>query len=47
MVICDTSGLLAYFDAGDAHHKAVAATINADPGPFVVSLYVVAELDHP
>lgn len=46
MLICDTSGLLAYFDASDAHYAEVSATVEADPGPFVVSPYVVAELDY-
>lgn len=45
MLICDTSGLVAYFDSSDAHHAAVSAAIQADAGPFVVSPYVVAELD--
>ena len=46
MLVCDTSGLLAYFDASDAHCAAVSAIIEADPGPFVVSPYVLAELDY-
>lgn len=46
MLICDTSGLLAYFDASDRHCAEVSAVIEADPGPFVVSPYVVAELDY-
>lgn len=46
MLICDTSGLVAYFDASDAHHAQVSAAIDADPGPFVVSPYVLAELDY-
>jgi predicted nucleic acid-binding protein len=46
VLICDTSGLVAYFDASDAHHADVAAAISADPGPFVVSPYVLAELDY-
>ncbi len=46
MLVCDTSGLLAYFDASDAHCAQVSAIIDADPGPFVVSPYVVAELDY-
>jgi predicted nucleic acid-binding protein len=46
VLICDTSGLIAYFDASDAHHAQVSATIEADPGPFVVSPYVLAELDY-
>ncbi|MGH3266352.1 MAG: PIN domain-containing protein [Trebonia sp.] len=46
MLICDTSGLIAYFDAGDAQHPAVSVAIDADPGPFVVSPYVLAELEY-
>lgn len=46
MLICDTSGLIAYFDASDANHPAVNAAVNADSGPFVVSPYVMAELDY-
>jgi predicted nucleic acid-binding protein len=46
LLICDTSGLLAYFDASDANCARVTAVINEDPGPFVVSPYVIAELDY-
>ncbi len=46
MLVCDTSGLLAFFDAGDAHCAPVSAVIESDPGPFVVSPYVIAELDY-
>ncbi|MGH9301613.1 MAG: PIN domain-containing protein [Acidimicrobiales bacterium] len=46
MLVCDTSGLIAYFDAGDARSAEVSAVIQADPGPFVVSPYVVAELGY-
>jgi len=46
VLVCDTSGLVAYFDASDAHHLAVSAIIQPDPGPFIVSPYVVAELDY-
>ena len=46
MLICDTSGLVAYFDASDAHRARVSAVVDTDPGPFVVSPYVVAELDY-
>lgn len=45
-MVCDTSGLLAYFDSSDAHHERVDAAINLDAGPFIVSPYVVAELDY-
>jgi len=45
MLVCDTSGLLAYGDASDARCARVSASIAADPGTFVVSPHVVAELD--
>lgn len=46
MLIVDTSGLVAYFDKSDRHHPRVADAVEADDGPFVVSPYVVAELDY-
>jgi predicted nucleic acid-binding protein len=46
MIVCDTSGLIAYFDASDAHHDEANAAVEADSGPFVVSPYVLAELDY-
>ena len=46
MLICDTSGLLALFDAGDAHNAHVTEAVEADAGPFIVSPYVIAELDY-
>jgi predicted nucleic acid-binding protein len=46
VLVCDTSGLIAYFDASDAHHAAVTTAVEADPGPFIVSPYVLAELDY-
>lgn len=45
-MIVDTSALLAYFDAQEPQHDAVAATIDAAEQPLVVSPYVIAELDH-
>ena len=46
MLICDTRGLIAFFDASDRHHVQVSNVIAADPGPFVVSPFVLAELDY-
>ena len=46
MLVCDTSGLLAFFDRAEPDHVGVTASINTDPGPFVVSPYVIAELDY-
>lgn len=44
-MIVDTSALLAYFDANEPAHAAVAALIDGADA-LVVSPYVVAELDH-
>ena len=46
MIIVDTSALLAYLWASDPGHQRVAALFEAEPGPFIVSPYVVAELDY-
>lgn len=46
MIILDTSGLLAALDASQRHHAAaVAALREADP-PWVLSPFVLAELDY-
>ena len=45
-MIVDTSALLAYFDANEPTHGAVAAVIDGAEDDLVVSPYVVAELDH-
>ena len=44
-VIVDTSALLAFFDASEPDHEAVAAVLAAADA-LVVSPYVVAELDY-
>ena len=46
MLICDTSGLLPYFNEADPDHADVASAVHADAGPFVVSPFVLAELDY-
>lgn len=45
-MIIDTSALLAYFDAAEQDHRAVADVIDDAAEPLVVSPYVVAELDY-
>lgn len=45
-MIVDTSALLAYFDADEPDHHAVAAILAETDEPLVVSPYVVAELDY-
>jgi len=45
-VICDTSGLLAFFDVAESQHGTVTEAIIGEDGPFVVSPFVIAELDY-
>jgi predicted nucleic acid-binding protein len=45
-MICDTSGLLAALDESDVRHEAAARAVNEASQPFVLSPYVVAELDY-
>ena len=45
-MIVDTSALLAYFDANEPAHRAVASVIDQAAEPLVISPYVVAELDY-
>lgn len=46
MIIADTSGLLAWFNQNEPAHAPVRELVEQDPGPVVVSPYVVAELDY-
>ena len=45
-MIVDTSALLAYFDAREPDHEAVARIIDESQDALVISPYVVAELDY-
>jgi predicted nucleic acid-binding protein len=45
-MIMDTSALLAFFDASDPNHAAVAEVIGVAEDPLVVPPFVVAELDY-
>ena len=46
MILADTSGLLSLYNRREATHPSVAEAVAQEPGPFVVSPYVVAELDY-
>ena len=46
MIVLDTSGLLAIVDSDQQDHAAVHRAIAAEPGPFLVSPFVLAELDY-
>lgn len=45
-MIVDTSALLAFFDRDEPDHAAVVRVLGEATGPFVVSPYVIAELDY-
>lgn len=46
MIVLDSGGLYAYLDSGDRDHRACKAVIEADPGPFLLSPFVLAEVDY-
>jgi len=46
VILADTSGLLSLFNRREPAHPAVAEAVAHEQGPFVVSPYVVAELDY-
>lgn len=46
MIICDTSGLYAAYNADQPDHAAVVRALDAIRGPLIVSPYVLTELDY-
>jgi uncharacterized protein len=46
LIICDTSGLVAAYSAGDRRRDQVTAAIRSDSGPLVLSPFVLAEVDY-
>lgn len=46
MIVVDTSGLVAYLDRSSAHHEACVAAVDDEPGPFLLSPLVLAEVDY-
>jgi uncharacterized protein len=46
VIVLDTSGLLAALDADQRHHERARQALDADPGPFLLSPFVLAELDY-
>jgi predicted nucleic acid-binding protein len=46
MILVDTSGLLAAIDASQRHHLAAAAALRESGGPYLLSPFVLAELDY-
>lgn len=46
MIVCDTSGLFDAYDADQRRHSVVMNALNAERGPFILSPFVLAELDY-
>ena len=45
MILADTSGLLALLDEGEPDHAAVTKLVKREPGPLLVTDFVLAETD--
>jgi uncharacterized protein len=46
VIILDTGGLYAFLDADDDDHQGAKAVIDSAPGPFILSPFVLAEVDY-
>ena len=46
MILLDTSGLLAWIDSAQRHHAAVVAAMEGIQAPYLLSPFVLAELDY-
>ena len=46
MIVLDASGLFAALDRDEPDHEAARAALEADPGPLILSPFVLAELDY-
>jgi uncharacterized protein len=46
VIVLDTGGLYAFLDSNDAHHDEARSVVDADPGPFVLPPFVLAEVDY-
>ena len=46
MIILDTSGLLAAIDRSERHHESAVAALRQAAAPWVLSPFVLAELDY-
>jgi predicted nucleic acid-binding protein len=46
LILLDASGLFAALDEDEPAHEPARAALEGDPGPFVLSPFVLAELDY-
>jgi uncharacterized protein len=45
-LICDTGGVYAMHDADDAHHAEVKSIVEVEPGPLLLPVIFLAEIDY-
>ena len=45
-LVCDTGAIYALYDADDANHHAVKAVVEMEPGPLVLPVVLLAEIDY-
>lgn len=45
-LIADSGALYALYDSNDAHHLAVQGVVEMQPGPIVMPVAILAELDY-
>jgi len=46
MIVLDTSGLLSAIDSSQHRHESAKRVLESDPGPLLLSPFVLAELDY-
>lgn len=46
MIVLDASGLLAAIDSSQRRHESTRRALDSDPGPLLLSPFVLAELDY-
>ena len=45
-LICDTSGVFALYDMDDSHHQATVEVVQSEPGPLLLPVILLAEIDY-
>ena len=45
-IVCDTGGVYALYDADDSHNLSARQVIQAEPGPLLLPVVLLAEIDY-
>lgn len=45
-IVADSGGIYALYDADDAHHPDVTVVVDQEPGPIIVPMPILAEVDY-